>query len=103
MKRVGKEIARGRYVAEATVPEGGIGGISIGLEGVRHIGGRTEDADVLFPLDNDPFAVAADGTGEGDSLPFWLAAAGALAALGAMLAIPRALRSRRRSRRVDAL
>ena len=45
VKTVGKEVARGRYVAEARVPEGGIGGISMGLEGTRYIGGRAEDAD----------------------------------------------------------
>src|SRR5687767_2498850 len=36
----------GRYVAEVTVPEGGIGGIRIGLEGTRFIGDRSEDADL---------------------------------------------------------
>ncbi len=88
----------GRYVAEVRVPEGGIGGIRIGLEGIRIIGGRTEDADVFFPIDNDPFATAAaSGGNTGDSrsfppsagggkpLPILLLAAGALAASGAIL------------------
>jgi hypothetical protein len=36
----------GRYAAEVSVPEGGIGGIRMGLRGTT---------DIFFPLENDPF------------------------------------------------
>jgi hypothetical protein len=81
----------GHYVAKVTVPEGGIDGIRIGLEGTRFIGGRAEDADVLFPIDNDPFAAAgaavpnardsrssAPSAGGGHPLSIWLMAAAGL-------------------------
>ncbi len=42
---------RGRFVARATVPRGGIGGIRIGLRGWNDYG----TADVYFRIDNDPF------------------------------------------------
>ena len=63
----------GRYVADVTIPEGGISSIAIGLEGYRYVRGQAPArADVLFAIDNDPFAVgsAADGV----SAP-WLAPA----------------------------
>jgi hypothetical protein len=40
------EHADGRYVASASVPAGGIGGVEMGLRGTT---------DVFFPVDNDPF------------------------------------------------
>jgi hypothetical protein len=40
----------GRYDARVTVPNGGIGGVEIGLRGTT---------DVVFPVENDPFAVRA--------------------------------------------
>jgi hypothetical protein len=58
---------QGRYDARVAVPEGGIGGVQVGLVG-------TSDgaaADTLFPLENDPFAVPARGAaaGQGASVP----------------------------------
>jgi hypothetical protein len=50
----GTEHADGRYAAEVTVPAGGIGGVRLGLRGWNDHG----TADVLFPLENDPFASA---------------------------------------------
>jgi hypothetical protein len=46
----------GRFAVRITVPEGGIGGIEFGVQGWRTVAGRSSRADVLFPLDNDPFA-----------------------------------------------
>jgi hypothetical protein len=87
----------GRYDAQVTVPEGGIGGVQVGL-------GGTSDgaaADTLFPLENDPFAAArgqgASARGQGaaggqgaaaprQTIPGWPALvwhAGALALVGA--------------------
>ena len=87
----------------------GIGAIKIGLEGTRFIGGRSENADVFFPIDNDPFAAPDAAVGNapdsrssaptadaGQPLLVWLAAAGALAALGAVLTFHRARALRRR-------
>jgi hypothetical protein len=42
----GRDIETGRYVATATVPPGGIGGIRPGLRGTT---------DIYFPIENDPF------------------------------------------------
>jgi hypothetical protein len=74
---------QGRYDARVTVPEGGIGGVQIGLRG----GGAD---DTLFPLENDPFAAPAGG----DDRPFptWPALAGALASLGVLAAVARRAR-----------
>jgi len=56
----------GRYVAEVTVPSGGIASIAIGLEGFRLVQGRpTARADVFFAIGNDPFAAARSGAREG--------------------------------------
>lgn len=103
----------GRYVADIKVPEGGIGGIQFGLEGTRYVGGplgdgRAQDADVLFPLVNDPFkdsdvgaprtsppAGATDGGGE---LSIWLAFAGVLTAVPVIVALRRGVTSRRPAR-----
>src|SRR5215216_3077186 len=43
---------QGRYDARVAVPEGGIGGVQIGLRG---------SSDALFRLENDPFAPPAGG------------------------------------------
>jgi hypothetical protein len=104
----------GRYVAEVTVPEGGIGGIQFGLEGTRYVGGppgegRAEDADLYFPLVNDPFETGDVGSsaGSGSSagttdtshgLPIWLAALSALGAAGLLLTVRRVALRRPRER-----
>jgi hypothetical protein len=69
----------GRYDARVTVPNGGIGGVEIGLRGTT---------DVVFPLENDPLAVRAAApvarTKEatlGRSLPTLLALVSVLAIL----------------------
>jgi hypothetical protein len=101
VKAVGTEGPRGRFVADVAVPEGGIGEIEIGLEGTTmYADGRTQDADVYFPVDNNPLAAPAGDPGPGASQmsPIWLAAGGALVALVALLATRRALASRRPSR-----
>jgi hypothetical protein len=77
---------QGRYDAQVAVPEGGIGGVQIGLRGTSD--GRASD--VLFPLENDPFAAPARGVAAGQEatsgtpLPGWLALAGTLALLGVL-------------------
>jgi hypothetical protein len=89
------EVAPGRYTAAIKVPQGGVGGIEIGLEGTRYIGGRAEDADLSFPLDNDPFAAPAVRAARSPAP--WLATAAVLAAVALLLAI-----SGRRLRRGSA-
>jgi hypothetical protein len=77
---------QGRYDAQVAVPEGGIGGIQIGLRG---------SSDVLFPLENDPLAAPAREVVVGEEVPSpsrkpvatWLALAGALALLGVLGAV----------------
>jgi hypothetical protein len=77
---------QGRYEAQVAVPKGGIGGVQIGLRGTSD--GRASD--VLFPLENDPFAAPARGAAasqeatSGTLLPGWLALAGTLALLGVL-------------------
>jgi hypothetical protein len=74
---------QGRYDAQVAVPKGGIGGVQIGLRGTSD----GSASDVLFPLDNDPFAAPARGVAasqearSGTPLPRWLALAGTLALL----------------------
>lgn len=93
----------GHYIARATVPEGGIGGIRFGLEGTTYVGGRPDDgragnADRYFPLVNDPLKVGDIGsshssgssTHAADTKPepsIWLV--GALGAAGLLLTIRR--------------
>ena len=49
--------ADGRYSATVTVPEGGIGGIEIGVAGIQTIGdGPGTRSDLLFTVVNSPFA-----------------------------------------------
>jgi hypothetical protein len=72
---------RGRYFANATVPDGGIRGIQIGIRGTT---------EVLFPLANDPFdgsgSAPASDPGGGGPLGSWLVPALAFAALAAFAA-----------------
>jgi hypothetical protein len=85
---------QGRYDAQVAVPEGGIGGVQIGL-GDASDGGASDGgaSDTLFPLENDPFAAPARGVAAGQSAtsgkssPTWLALAGALALLGLLGAV----------------
>jgi hypothetical protein len=72
---------QGRYDAQVAVPEGGISGVQIGLGGSSDGGA----SDVLFPLENDPFAAAAGGVDR--PLSMWLTLAGALALLGVLGAV----------------
>jgi hypothetical protein len=80
---------QGRYDAQVAVPEGGIGGVQIGLGGASDAGA----SDTLFPLENDPFAAPARGVAAGQEatsgkpLPMWLALAGGLALLGLLGAV----------------
>jgi hypothetical protein len=69
---------QGRYDARVAVPEGGIGGIQIGLGGDSDVGA----GETLFPLENDPFATAGRGVERPDAP--WLALAGGLALLGVL-------------------
>ncbi len=68
----------GRYDARVAVPEGGIGGVQVGLRGTSD--GAT--ADTLFPLENDPFATPTRGVAAGQEatsdkpLPAWLLSCG---------------------------
>jgi hypothetical protein len=97
-------------VARIRVPAGGIAGIQFGLEGTRYIGGgpgrgRAEDADLYFPLENDPFAARpasarvssapAPTADAGWRAPIWLGVAGALGAMGLTLAARRTRSGRR--------
>jgi hypothetical protein len=80
---------QGRYDAQVAVPEGGIGGVQIGLRG--SIDGAASDE--LFALENDPLAAPAGGVATGQEappgrpVPAWLALAGALALLGRLGAV----------------
>jgi hypothetical protein len=65
----------GRYLADVTVPRGGIGSLAIGLEGQRIVTGHAPvRADHFFPIANDPFPAngrRADGRdGSDDGLPW---------------------------------
>lgn len=71
----------GRYVADLTIPSGGIGSLAVGLEGVRLVPGHAPvRADMLFPIANDPFVATGAQAGAG---PPW----GALAVLVALAAL----------------
>jgi hypothetical protein len=80
---------QGRYDAQVTVPAGGIGGVQIGLRGASD--GAVSD--VLFPVENDPFATPARGVAAGQEatsggpVPMWLALTGVLALLGVLGAV----------------
>ena len=86
---------RGRYVAELTVPPGGLSAIEIGVRQSWTKAGRSpilrEDP---IAVSNDPFAgvaPAAHGAGEG---PSWGLLAGGIGALALLLAAVQAQRSR---------
>ena len=83
---------RGRYVANVVIPRGGIAGVRIGLDGWSFVRGqpRTE-ADVFFPIENDPFPVTQRDSP--DPWPWPWIAAGAL--LLAALAAGRTVAARR--------
>ena len=80
--------------AQVAVPEGGIGGIQVGLRGASD----GSASDVLFPLENDPFAAPARGVAASQEAtsgtPRWLALAGTLALLGVLGIIVRRARWR---------
>jgi hypothetical protein len=65
----------GRYDARVAVPAGGIGGVEIGLRGENDAG----VSDVVFPLENDPFAAPVRQTAPGRRLPAWPVPVGVLA------------------------
>ncbi len=85
---------QGRYEARVAVPKGGIGGVQIGLRGASDGGA----SDLLFPLENDPFAAPAVGVAAGHEatsgmpLAAWLA--GGLALLGVLGTVVWRARSR---------
>jgi hypothetical protein len=80
---------QGRYDAQVAVPNGGIGGVQIGLRGSSD----GQASDELFPLENDPLAAPARGVAAGQEAtpgrpwPAWLALAGGLALLGVLGAV----------------
>ncbi|MDX6708154.1 MAG: hypothetical protein QOI48_4000 [Solirubrobacteraceae bacterium] len=85
----------GRYTATATVPEGGIGGIELGLEGVRTVAGKApQRADVFFPIDNDPFATGAARDSGGAPPLLWIGW-GLLVCIALIVGARRARRARR--------
>jgi len=83
----------GRYRALATVPQGGIGDIQLGLRGWRSAPGQErERADVLFPIENDPLqeAVHTDYyVAASPMLLFWTLGCSALAGLLVVLFLRR--------------
>ena len=88
----------GRYSATATVPAGGIGGIALGLEGVRIVKGRPpQRADVFFPIETDPFATGATSRDGGATPPLLWIGWGLVVVLALVVGMRRA-----RRRRLDA-
>ncbi|HLB04316.1 MAG TPA: hypothetical protein VJK66_04800 [Gaiellaceae bacterium] len=87
----------GHYVAEATLPAGGLGGVQIGLLGTVERDGVSKPSEVFFPVVNDPFREEASRAGApasaapsgGSAFPAW---AIALAAAGGALALLAAAR-----------
>jgi hypothetical protein len=65
----------GRYDARVAVPSGGIAGVQIGLRGENDAG----PSDVLFPLENDPFAAPAPQATPGRRVGGWPVPVGAAA------------------------
>lgn len=75
---------RGRYVANVEVPRGGASGVRIGLDGWRYVPGQPRvEADVFFPIDNDPFAPAAPRDPPEASPVPWVAGGALLLAVSA--------------------
>jgi len=69
----------GRYVADVTVPAGGIRSLAIGLEGYQYVERRApRRSDVFFAMANDPFVAARAGAHArvGTSVPWGLFAGG---------------------------
>jgi hypothetical protein len=84
----------GRYTATAIIPEGGIGGIDLGLEGMRVVPGEPpRRADVFFPIDNDPFATAAGDDSGGTPPALWIGW-GLLVSIALLVGARRARRQR---------
>jgi hypothetical protein len=96
----------GAYEATVSVPEGGIGGISIGLHGTSSGAGGTSAADLYFPVRNSPVPVVMESA-PAPSVPtpaarsadgfsaLWIAAL-ALTSLLAASGLAIVLRNRRR-------
>jgi hypothetical protein len=85
----------GRYVADVTVPAGGIRSLAIGLEGYQYVAGHApRRSDVFFAIVNDPFARTSRvaHARESTSTPWGLLAVGLAAAALLLLAFPRARR-----------
>jgi len=89
----------GHYVAEATLPAGGLGGVEIGLLGTVERNGASEPSEVLFPIVNDPFQEGAAEAGApgvtpsppagGSAVPVWAIALGAAGGVLCLLAVAR--------------
>ncbi len=88
----GGEHARGEYAAAVVVPEGGIGGIEIGIRGWNDFG----VSDAMFPIRIDPLAAPAG------SFPTRLASALAGRALGVLAIVAVIVRAAERRARADA-
>jgi hypothetical protein len=74
----------GRYSASVTVPDGGIRDVQIGLRGFTSGANGTHNADVVFPITNDPLpGVAGVVTPTGRNRTSWIVGV----ALGAMLLV----------------
>jgi hypothetical protein len=87
----------GRYVADVTVPPGGIRALAIGLEGYQYVeGGPPRRDDVFFAIVNDPFTAprASAHAREQTSTP-WALLAGALGAVALLLLAYRGRSARR--------
>lgn len=87
----------GAFRARATVPEGGIGGLRIGLRGWTFATGaapaQRRAAPRSFVVENDPFAAGARAASDGPPLP-WIVVALGLGGLALALAARRALTAR---------
>jgi hypothetical protein len=77
----------GRYVADVTIPGGGLASVAVGLEGFRIVRGHAPvRGDMVFPVVNDPLAAKSVEAG---ARPPWLALAAA-ALVAALAALARA-------------
>jgi hypothetical protein len=97
----------GRYVARVRIPSGGIGGIEFGLVGYIDIGPGPmgKEADVYFPLDNNPLPLHARAglgsttrarpTDADSAAPIWIVAVGLMCAAGLSLGVRRLVTLRR--------
>lgn len=82
----------GLYVADLTIPAGGLDSIAVGLEGMRMVPGRPPArADMIFPVVNDPLGAARGGEA---ARPSWGALAVILAMAGLVAAACAGLRNR---------